>query len=180
MSDCYVTCWTRVPLSGTELIITARDSDEDNFDFEDKGVWDADTGKLEGNYNQVIGASTAQTARRANTEAWRGFFRNKKKFDHDSNTSVTEHPEPPSFRGNQDDGRILKVVVEKTRTVLNGAIALGLKWSSAKNFETNMTVRKAVSESKSVASQAVLTPQTTVSWNCGMTRLIAPSELRSL
>jgi hypothetical protein len=51
MSDCYVTCWTRVPLSRTELITTARDSDEDDFDFEDEGIWDTDTGKLEGNYN---------------------------------------------------------------------------------------------------------------------------------
>ncbi len=50
-SDCYVTCWTRVPLSRTELITTARDSDEDDFDFEDEGIWDTDTGKLEGNYN---------------------------------------------------------------------------------------------------------------------------------
>jgi len=50
-----------------------RYNDEDGF--EDEGVWDADTGKLEGKYKGVLGASTARTVRRANTEAWRSFFR---------------------------------------------------------------------------------------------------------
>ena len=88
-----------------------RYNDEDGFKH--KGVWDADTGALEGKYKGVLGASTAQTVRRANTEAWRGFFRTKEKFHDDANTSVTEHPEPPGFRGNEDDGRVLKGVVRK-------------------------------------------------------------------
>jgi putative transposase len=74
-----------------------RYNDEDGFEGED--VWDADTGALEGKYKGVLGASTAQTVRRANTEAWRSFFENKKQFHDDLNTSVTEHPEPPRFRG---------------------------------------------------------------------------------
>jgi len=87
-----------------------RYNDEDGFEGD---VWDADTGKLEGKYKGVLGASTAQTVRRANTEAWRGFFENKKAYHDESNTSVTEHPEPPGFRGNEDDGRVLKGVVRK-------------------------------------------------------------------
>ena len=88
-----------------------RYNDEDGF--EDEGVWDVDTGTLEGNYKDVLGASTAQTVRRANSEAWRGFFENKDAYHDDSNTSVTEHPEPPGFRGNEDEGRVLKGVVRK-------------------------------------------------------------------
>ena len=74
-----------------------RYNDEDGFEGED--VWDADTGRLEGKYKAVLGASTAQTVRRANSEAWRGFFESKKAYHDESNTSVTEHPEPPGFRG---------------------------------------------------------------------------------
>ena len=87
-----------------------RYNDEDGFEG---NVWDADTGVLEGKYKDVLGASTAQTVRRANSEAWRGFFENKNAYHDDSNTSVTEHPEPPGFRGNEDDGRVLKGVVRK-------------------------------------------------------------------
>jgi putative transposase len=88
-----------------------RYNDEDGF--EDEGVWDADTGALEGKYKGVLGASTAQTVRRANSEAWRSFFESKKKFHDPKTQSVTEHPEPPCFRGNEDDGRQLKGVIRK-------------------------------------------------------------------
>jgi len=87
-----------------------RYNDEDGFEG---GVWDADTGALEGKYKDVLGASTAQTVRRANSEAWRGFFETKTAYHDESNTSVTEHPAPPGFRGNKDDGRVLKGVVRK-------------------------------------------------------------------
>jgi len=88
-----------------------RYNDKDGFEGED--VWDADTGALEGKYKAVLGASTAQTVRRANTEAWDSFFTLKDQYYDESNTSVTEHPEPPCFRGNEDDGRVLKGVVRK-------------------------------------------------------------------
>ena len=87
-----------------------RYNDEDGFEGD---VWDANTGRLEGKYKSVLGASTAQTVRRANSEAWRGFFENKKAYHDESNTSVTQHPEPPGFRGNEDDGRVLKGVIRK-------------------------------------------------------------------
>ncbi|MWV39005.1 RNA-guided endonuclease TnpB family protein [Natrialba sp. INN-245] len=89
-----------------------RYNDEDGF--EDEDVWDADTGRLEGRYKGVLGASTAQQVIRKNSEAWRGFFENKKAYHDESNTSVTEHPEPPGFRGNEDDGRQLKTVIRNT------------------------------------------------------------------
>jgi len=88
-----------------------RYNDVDGFEG---GVWDADTGALEGKYKAVLGASTAQTVRRANTEAWRSFFENKKAYHDESDTSVTEHPEPPGFWGNKDDGRKLHTVIRNT------------------------------------------------------------------
>ena len=89
-----------------------RYNDEDGYEGED--VWDADTGALEGRYKGVLGASTAQQVIRKNSEAWRGFFENKKAYHDESNTSVTEHPKPPGFRGNEDDGRQLKTVIRNT------------------------------------------------------------------
>ena len=87
-----------------------RYNDEDGFEGD---VWDANTGQLEGQYKGVLGASTAQTVRRANSEAWRSFFRLKDEFHDPDNQQVTEHPEPPGFRGNKDDGRVLKGVIRK-------------------------------------------------------------------
>ena len=88
-----------------------RYNNEDGFEGD---VWDADTGALEGKYKGVLGASTAQQVIRKNSEAWRGFFDTKNKYHDESNTSVTEHPEPPGFRGNEDDGRQLKTVIRNT------------------------------------------------------------------
>jgi putative transposase len=89
-----------------------RYNDEDGFESED--VWDADTGQLEGRYKGVLGASTAQQVIRKNTEAWRSFFRLKDQYHDESNTSITDHPEPPGFRGSEDDGRQLKTVIRNT------------------------------------------------------------------
>jgi putative transposase len=88
-----------------------RYNDEDGFEGD---VWDADTGSLEGKYKGVLGASTAQQVIRKNSEAWRGFFENKKAYHDASNAAVTDHPEPPGFRGNKADGRQLKTVIRNT------------------------------------------------------------------
>ncbi|ESS10975.1 MAG: transposase [uncultured archaeon A07HR60] len=95
--------------------------------FEDEDVWDADTGHLEGKYKGVLGGSTAQQVIAKNSEAWRGFFRTKKAYHDESNTSVTEHPEPPGFRGNKDDGRVLKSVIRKD--------AYSVEWGSRSRLE---------------------------------------------
>ena len=87
-----------------------RYNDENGFEG---NIWDADTGRLEGKYKQVLAASTAQQIIGQNSEAWRSFFELKKKYHDESNASVTEHPEPPGFRGNKDDGRVLKSVIRK-------------------------------------------------------------------
>ncbi|MEF8851770.1 MAG: transposase [Haloarculaceae archaeon] len=83
----------------------------DENGFEDEDVWDADTGRLEGRYKGVLGASTAQQVIRKNSEAWRAFFQTKNAYHDEANTSVTEHPEPPGFRGNEQEGRQLKGVI---------------------------------------------------------------------
>ncbi|CQH64677.1 IS1341-type transposase ISH40 (plasmid) [Halobacterium hubeiense] len=85
-----------------------RYNDEDGFEG---GIWDADTGRLEGRYKGVLGASTAQQVIRKNSEAWRSFSHLKDQYHDESNTSVTEHPNPPGFRGNEDDGRQLRTVI---------------------------------------------------------------------
>jgi putative transposase len=88
-----------------------RYNDKDGFEGD---VWDAETGSLEGRYKGVLGASTAQQVIRKNSEAWRAFFRLKEQYHDESDTSVTDHPEPPGFRGNEDDGRQLKTVIRNT------------------------------------------------------------------
>ncbi|MEM4782005.1 MAG: transposase [Halalkalicoccus sp.] len=88
-----------------------RYNGEDGFE---NGVWDADTGRLEGKYKGILGASTAQQVIRKNSEAWRGFFENKKAYHDESDRSVTEHPEPPGFWGNKDDGRKLHTIIRNT------------------------------------------------------------------
>jgi putative transposase len=88
-----------------------RYNEENGFEGD---VWEADTGQLEGQYKDVLGASTAQQVIRRNSEAWRAFFQLKEQYHDDSNTSVTEHPEPPGFRGNEDEGRQLKTVIRNT------------------------------------------------------------------
>ena len=87
-----------------------RYNDEDSFEGD---VWDADTGQLEDQYKGVLGASTAQQVIATNSGAWRSFFRLKDQFHDPDNQQVTEHPEPPGFRGNKDDGRVLKGVIRK-------------------------------------------------------------------
>ena len=88
-----------------------RYNDADGYDDED--VFDADTGSHEGRYKGVLGASTAQQVIEKNSEAWGAFFELKDQYHDPENTSVTEHPEPPGFWGNDDDGRDLHTVIRK-------------------------------------------------------------------
>jgi putative transposase len=101
-----------------------RYNDEDGFEGD---VWDTDTGSLEGQYKPVLGRSTAQQIISKNSEAWRTFFRLIKKFHDESNTTVTEHPNPPGFRGNKDDGRVLKGVIRKD--------AYSVEWGTRSRLE---------------------------------------------
>ena len=80
-----------------------RYNNEDEYESEE--VWDADTGSLEGKYKSTLSASTAQQVIRKNSEAWRSFFTLKKQYHDPDNQLVTDHPEPPGFWGNKEDGR---------------------------------------------------------------------------
>jgi len=51
---------------------------------------------------------------RTNTDAWRGFFRLKDQYRDGPNTSVADHPDPPGFRGNDEDGREFETVIRTT------------------------------------------------------------------
>ena len=101
-----------------------RYNDEPGFDGD---VWDAPTSQLEGQYKGVLGASTAQQVIRKNSEAWRGFFNTKEKYHDPNNQQVTEHPEPPGFRGNEDDGRVLKGVIRNN--------AYSIEWGDRSRLE---------------------------------------------
>lgn len=86
-----------------------RYNDEDGYKDED--TFEADTGHLEGKYKGVLGAATAQQVIQKNTEAWKSFFRLKEQYYDPEDTSITDHPEPPGFRGNSDEGRELRTVI---------------------------------------------------------------------
>jgi len=86
-----------------------RYNDEDGYKNED--TFEADTGHLEGKYKGVLGAATAQQVIQKNTEAWKSFFRLKEQYYDPEDTSITDHPEPPGFRGNSDQGRELRTVI---------------------------------------------------------------------
>jgi len=96
-------------------------------------VWDADTGRLEGQYKGVLGASTAQQVIRKNSEAWCGFFRLKDQYHDESDTSVTEHPEPAGFWGTKMTDETSRLSFATRRTPSNGASAPGSRyWSGSK------------------------------------------------
>ncbi|TKR25158.1 RNA-guided endonuclease InsQ/TnpB family protein [Natronomonas salsuginis] len=103
LSDASAALWNEVNYQRL-----MRYNDEGSFEG---GIWDADTGRVQGRYKGVLGASTAQQVIRKNSEAWRSFLHLKDQYHDESNTSVTEHPNPPGFRGNEDDGRQLRTVI---------------------------------------------------------------------
>ena len=75
---------------------------------DDKSVWNADTGKLEGKYKGVLSSSVAQQIIRKNSEAWRSFFSSDEKY----HAGTLDHrPSPPGYWGNEEDGRVLRTYV---------------------------------------------------------------------
>ncbi|MCU4743918.1 transposase [Halobacteria archaeon AArc-m2/3/4] len=75
---------------------------------DDKSVWDADTGKLEGKYKEVLSSSVAQQIIRKNSEAWRSFFSSNEKYHAGK---LDKRPSPPGYWGNEEDGRVLRTYV---------------------------------------------------------------------
>ena len=80
-----------------------------------KSVWDADTGKLEGQYKSVLSSSVAQQIIRKNTEAWRSFLSVNGKH---LAGKIDEKPSPPGYWGNEDDGRVLRSYVRNDQYTL--------------------------------------------------------------
>ncbi len=78
-----------------------------NF-LNDESVWDADTGRLEGQYKSLLSSSVAQQITRKNSEAWRSFLSLNEKYHAGK---LDEKPSPPGYWGNEDDGRVLRTYV---------------------------------------------------------------------
>ena len=77
-------------------------------DDPEDSVWDADTGKLEGQYKGVLSSSVAQQIIRKNSEAWRSFFSSNEKYHAGT---LDEKPSPPGYWGNEEEGRVLRTYV---------------------------------------------------------------------
>jgi putative transposase len=75
---------------------------------DDRSVWDADTGSLEGKYKDVLSSSVAQQIIRKNSDAWRSFFSSNEKYHAGK---LDERPSPPGYWGNEEDGRVLRTYV---------------------------------------------------------------------
>jgi len=71
---------------------------------DDKNVWDTDFTNLYDKYAPVIGKATCQQTARKNSEAWRSFFKNLDKYGNKNDSTVTNKPSPPGYKGNRDDG----------------------------------------------------------------------------
>lgn len=71
---------------------------------EDGDVWDADYTDLYDDYAPILGKAACQQVARKNSEAWRSHFRLLDKYHDNSDSTVTEKPEPPGYWGNRDDG----------------------------------------------------------------------------
>ena len=74
----------------------------------DKNVWDANTGVLEGKYKGVLSSSVAQQIIRKNSKAWRSFFKLNEKYHAGK---LDDKPSPPGYWGNEEDGRVLRTYV---------------------------------------------------------------------
>jgi len=71
---------------------------------EDGDVWDADYTDLYDEYAPILGKAACQQVARKNSEAWRSHFRLLDKYHDQSDSTVTEKPEPPGYWGNRNDG----------------------------------------------------------------------------
>jgi putative transposase len=72
--------------------------------FSDGDVWD--TSEYRGRYNGVVGSATVQQVTRKNSEAWRSFF---------ALTENGEDANPPSYWGNEEDGRELRTYIRNNQ-----------------------------------------------------------------
>ena len=69
-----------------------------------KSVWDAEFTDLYDKYAPVLGKATCQQVTRKNSESWRSFFKLLDKYGNEKDSTVTDKPSPPGYKGNRDDG----------------------------------------------------------------------------
>lgn len=101
LSDAADEClWRLLDASAAEYNEVNYARQQRYFDREDGGVWDADTGAIEGQYKDVVGSATAQQMIRKNSADWRSFFN-----DDEPDAGL------PGFWGNQEDGRKLHTCI---------------------------------------------------------------------
>lgn len=73
--------------------------------FSDGGdVWDAEYTDLYDEYAPILGKAACQQVARKNSDAWRSHFRLLDKYHDDTDSTVTEKPEPPGYWGTRSDG----------------------------------------------------------------------------
>jgi hypothetical protein len=101
------------------------------------------------------------------------FFENKQTHDGESNTSLTEDPDPPDFRGDEDDGRVFKIVAREDAYIV--------EWDDHSQIE--LIIREQLrgrhnTGSKSSATRTDPITRTRAGWNNATTGLIARSTNR--
>jgi putative transposase len=70
----------------------------------DGDVWDAEYTDLYDEYAPILGKAACQQVARKNSEAWRGHFRLLNKYHDESDSTITEKPEPPGYWGTREEG----------------------------------------------------------------------------
>lgn len=117
-------------------------------DNDTESVWDTQTGKLEGKYKDILSSSVAQQVIRKNTEAWRSFFSNNKRY-HAGKTD--DRPSLPGYWGNEEDGRSLRSYVRHDQYTLQFGersrleIPIGSKLKDRLGLNRNQRLRLEVS-----------------------------------
>jgi putative transposase len=76
--------------------------------FDGESVWD--TADYRKQYVDVTGSGTAQQVIRKNNSAWKSFFAAQDEWHNDERD---ERPSPPSYWGNEDEGRELHTFIRK-------------------------------------------------------------------
>ena len=71
---------------------------------DDSDVWDVKYTDLYDDYAPILGKAACQQVARKNSEAWRSHFRILGKYHDESDSTVTEKPEPPGYWGSRDHG----------------------------------------------------------------------------
>ena len=114
----------------------------------EQDVWEAEYEDLYNEYAPVLGKAACQTVTWKNSESWRSFFKNLDKYEKEKDSTVTDKPSPPGYRGNREDGYELHGLVRNDLYELD--------WGKDKST-VEFSVGKALKEKYNLASQERLT-----------------------